>query len=94
LDDDGVGLHDGLVRTNLAVVETTERDDRGAGALRPETGKCLGVSPFIEGRDRENFGRRDDSLTASAMNTGLKHVPIAFRLRNAGRDVKVSRSGP
>ena len=52
LDDHGIREHHWLPDPDLAVSDTTKGHDRGTSALRAEARECLGVTAFIERRDR------------------------------------------
>jgi len=74
LDDQRVRLHDRLTQTDFLVRDATECHNRRPGPFGTETGKCLRVTPFFEGSDRQHLCRGHHALAASAMNTYLEHV--------------------
>lgn len=94
LDDERVGLHHWLASTNLAVVDATKRDNWGTGSLGTEARERLGVTTFVECRDREKFGRGDHTLTTPAVETNLEHTYSIPYESIGGNDTKCTTLPP
>ncbi len=73
LDDQRVGLHYGLARADLAVVDATEGDNRGAHPLRAEAGKRLRVAALVESGQGQHLRGRYDPLATATMDAHLEH---------------------
>ncbi len=80
LDDQRVGLHDGLAQTDLLVIHAAKRHHRCAGALGTKTGKGLGVASALKGGNGQHFRAGHDALPSTAVDAYLEHVVVSFRL--------------
>jgi hypothetical protein len=74
LDDDRVGLHDGLAQADFAVVHAAKRHHRCTGALGTKAGKRLRMAPPLESSDGQHFSAADHALPTSSVNTYLEHA--------------------
>ena len=73
LDDQRVGLHHGLARADLVIVDAAERDHRRAHALGAEARERLRVAALVERGQREHLGGRHHALAAATMDAHLEH---------------------
>jgi hypothetical protein len=74
-------LADRLPQPDRVVVDAAEGDDRSAGAFGPEAWERLRVKAVDECGHRQQLGRRDDALAATAVDADGEHVEHVRRCR-------------
>ena len=77
LDDQRVGLHDGLAQPDFLVVEPAERHHRCAGSFRAEAREGLRVPATQKCRDRQHLRACDHPLSPASVNAYLKHPGLS-----------------
>jgi thiol-disulfide isomerase/thioredoxin len=79
LNDECIGLHDGLAQPDLFVVHPAKCHYGRTGSLGTKTGEGLRMAPPLESRDGEHFGAGYNALPSTPVYAYLEHaIPLFF----------------